>query len=276
MGKAFSTVRLLRGKEPLLRRMLCEVRFRDGQLYLDHTGRLLKKLVRDGAWTITPEPTTKGTAVFHLVEGLQLSFSIYSASLDLDRTNGDDLIDTDQAARFVQRAEETLGFVLDELEVTDIDRLGFRLWYYFPCVGQDDAQQWLRDLGIVTVSANLLGAFEAAPDSMGLSFVLKGQDCYYRIGLDGIERVAQLPMGETTLNIRTSGVSKGQKAALLEAMKQKRQRVINSAFAAVLDIDTYRNDPAELGLAQFLNDCLAANLDRFRNAIPSENGKKGK
>ena len=32
MAKAFSTAKLLKGKEPFLRRLVCEVRFQDGQL----------------------------------------------------------------------------------------------------------------------------------------------------------------------------------------------------------------------------------------------------
>src|SRR5438093_11641415 len=121
MTKAFSTVTLLKGKEPFLRRLVCEVRFQDGQLYLDHTGRLLKKLVRDPAWVIGPEPTTKGTTVFHMVEGVQLSFSMHAASLDLDRSNADEVIDSDEVDRYIARTEETLGFVADELEVAEFE-----------------------------------------------------------------------------------------------------------------------------------------------------------
>src|SRR5438552_19010006 len=101
MAKAFSTVKLLKGKEPFLRRIVCEVRFQDGQLYLDHTGRLLKKLVRDPAWVISPEPTPQGTTVFHMIESLRLSFSMQSASLDLDCSNSDEIIDSDEADRSV-------------------------------------------------------------------------------------------------------------------------------------------------------------------------------
>lgn len=276
MAKAFSTVNLLKGKEPCLRRMVCEVRFQDGQLYLDHTGRLLKKLVQDPSWVITPGPTTEGTTVFHLVEGVKLSFSLNSASLELDLRNTDEVIDSEETERFVFRAEETLGFVVDELEATQFERIGFRQWYYFSFENKEETEQWLRDLGLFSVSPTLLEAFQGTPEAMGVSIVLQGQDCHCRIALNGIERAAQVPMGEANLQVRASAVSKKRKAALLEAMKKKRQRQINSSFAAVLDIDAYRKEPEELALGQFLGDCVNSNLERFRNSLLKENGKKGK
>src|SRR6266481_999754 len=138
MAKGFTTVHLIRGKEPLLRQIVCEVRFRDGHLYLDHSGRLLKKLVRDAAWVVTPEPTPQGTTLLHMVEALRLSFSMHSASLDLDWSNSDEVIGSDEAGRYIARAEETLGFIPDELEVTEYERLGFRQWYYFSFDGKEE------------------------------------------------------------------------------------------------------------------------------------------
>jgi hypothetical protein len=116
MTKAFSTAKLLKGKEPFLRRMLSEVRFQNGQLYLDHSGRLLKKLVRDPAWVVSPDPTPQGTTAFHMVQSLRLSFSMHSASLDLDWSNSDEVIYQDEADQFIARAEELLGFIADELD----------------------------------------------------------------------------------------------------------------------------------------------------------------
>ena len=229
MAKAFSTVKLFKGKEPFLRRMVSEVRFQDGQLYLDHTGRLLKKLVRDAAWVVSPEPTSHGTTVFHLVEALRLSFSMHSASLDLDWSQSDEVIDSEEAVRYLVRAEETLGFIADELEVTEYERLGFRQWYYFSFESKEETEQWLRDLRLFSFSADLAASFGATPEAMGVSLILQGQECHYRIALNGIERSAQLPMGDTSLNVRASAVSQRQKAVLVEALKQRRRKQISSS-----------------------------------------------
>src|SRR5579872_1204687 len=252
MAKAFTTVKLVKGKEPFLKRLTSEVRFQNGQLYLDHTGRLLKKLLRDPAWVVSPDPTPQGTSVFHVVQGLRLSFSMHAANLDLDRSNSDDVIDYDEAERCIAKAEDTLGFIADELEVTEYERVGFRQWYYFSFDNKEATEQWLSELKLFSISEDITRSFDASPEAAGLSLVLQGQECHYRIVLNGIERSAQLPVGDTSLNVRASAVSNKQKEVLREALKQKRQKQINSLYAALLDIDTYRNRPKELDLSKFL------------------------
>lgn len=274
MAKAFS-VRLLNGKEPFLRRLACEVRFQDGQLYLDHTGRLLKKLLSDHAWVVSPDPNPQGTTVLHMIEGLRLSFSMHSASLDLDWSSTDDVIDTEEAHQFVIRAEQLLGFLSDELEVSAFERIGFRQWYYFSFDTKAETEDWLAALGLFSFSPTLLDSFKAKREAMGVSFVMRGQESHVRIALNGIERAAQLPVGDISLNVRTSVLSQQRKDALREALKKKRQRQINSSFAAVLDIDAYRTEPRTLELGSFFTECLQGDLAQFRNSLPKADAKKG-
>jgi hypothetical protein len=93
MSKPFTTLTLLKGKEPLLRHVTCEVRYDNGYLYLDHCGRLLKKLVGDQAeWVVAPNPTPQGTTVLNMLAGTTLGFNFRSASLTLDRTVDDEII----------------------------------------------------------------------------------------------------------------------------------------------------------------------------------------
>jgi hypothetical protein len=278
MAKGFKTVRLLNGKEPLLRQIICEVRVQDGHLYLDHTGRLLKKLIQASPeWVLGPlDPNPKGTVAFHLVEGLTLSFSINGASLDLNRTATDEIIEENEAQQFAQRAEETLGLVFDELEVKEWARIGVREIYYFPCESKTDAEQWLEKLALCSVSTTLAESFNSKINAVGLTLVMDGEDCSYRIALNGAERPAQVPIGDNTLNIRSSGLAEKQSQALTTRLKQQRQRQIAPAFSVVLDIDAYRLNPVELEVGNFIQECIDNNLGRFRSSIPNANGKKGK
>jgi hypothetical protein len=277
MAKGFTTVHLLQGKEPLLRQMVCEVRFRDGHLYLDHTGRLLKKLINSSPeWVLGPQPNPSGTVVFNLAEGIVLNFSMNGASLDLNKTATDEFIEEAEAQQFAQMADEILGLVFDELEAKEWSRIGFRELYYFPFESKADTERWLSELGVFSVSSTLADSFKGVFDAIGLSLVLEGEECSYRIGLNGVERPAQVPIGESTLTVRSSGLHQKVDAALKKAIKKKRQRQINPAFAAVLDIDAYRKDPAELDVANFIQECTSNNLERFRSAIPAADGKKEK
>lgn len=277
MVKEFTGTTLLNGKEPLRRQMVCEVRFLDGHLYLDHCGRLLKKLVKSSPdWILGTDPNPQGTTVFHLVDGVTLSFSLNGASLDLNKTATDDVVDQSEAQQFAQLAEDTLGLVFDELEVKEWSRIGFREHYYFPCESKTDAEEWLRQLGICSVSTTLAESFNCKLDAVGFSAVMDGEECSYRIALNGVERPAQVSIGDTNLSIRPSRLPENQKAALVRTLKKQRQRQINSAFAVALDIDAYRTDPVELEVAQFIHEGTNHNLKRFRSAIPIANGKKGK
>jgi hypothetical protein len=142
----------------------------------------------------------------------------------------------------------------------------------------EESGKWLTDLGLVTLAPSFLTAFGGtSPESFGISVVFEGADARYRIQLHGVERSAQIPIsGGDLLAIRASAVPKNQKQALTEALKQKRQRQINSAFSAVLDIDAFLLEPDECDPRAFVERHANTNLQRFREAVAKDTGKKGK
>jgi hypothetical protein len=274
MSKAFTTVALLRGKEPILRHMTCEVRYDGGYLYLDQCGRLLKKLVGSGAdWIVAPHPTPQGTTAFNVLAGTSLGFGFQSASLKLDRTASDEKIEVEEVEAFIKQTGDVLEMVIDELEVTEFTRVGYREQYHFPFENKDEAEKWISELGLFSVSPNLLQAFQVTPEALGVALVAQGQDCRYRIALNGIERPAQVPVGDSSVVMQATTATKKQKRVLLEAMKKQRQRQINSAFAVVLDIDAFLLEPAECDLAGFVGERNRTNLAMFRDAVAKQSQK---
>jgi hypothetical protein len=277
MAKAFRTVELIRGKEPMLRQLVSEARYSDGQLYLDHCGRLLRKLLRDmPEWVVAPEPTPQGTTLHNLLTGTQLGFGREAASLSLDRSSTDEVIGAEEVTEFVRQVEAVLGLVLDELEVTSLGRMGYREYHHFSFDTKEDSERWLEELGLVSVSAGLFEAFKGAPEALGVAIVLQGETCRYRIGLNGVERPAQVPVGDTVLNVRASAAPQRQRQVLLQALREKRQRQVSSAFAAVLDVDAYLLEPADANLARFAREQSEAILPLFRKALSAEPPKKRK
>jgi hypothetical protein len=277
MDKGFRIVEKIRGKEPMLRHVICEARYSDGQLYLDHCGRLLKKLLREMPdWVLTPEPTTRGTNLHNLLTGTRLVFALESASLSLDRSSTDEVIDAEEVTEFIRQLEDVVGLVLDELEVTEFTRVGYREYHHFAFDSKEEAEKWLQELGLVTVSAGLYEVFKATPEAIGVAIVLQGENCRYRIGLNGVERPAQIPAGDTILSVRASATHERQRQALLKALKQERQRQINSAFAVVLDVDAYLLNPAEPGVSAFAREQSEAILPLFKKALATQQPKKGK
>jgi hypothetical protein len=277
MSKPFATYTAVRGREPMLRRVVCELRYRDGQLYLDRTGRFLRQFLRDSPeWVIASEPNPQATNLFNIVSGARVSISSSSANLTLDRAASDELINPEELSGFHDQAEASLNRIIDEYEVKVFERLGYRECYYFPFDNKDESESWIRDLNLISVSPTLHQAFGGEPDSLGCTLVTQGTDCRYRIALNGIERSAEIPVGDTILTVRETGASKDQKKALLKAMKQKRQRQINAAFAVVLDIDAFLLEPEEFDLRSFLQDNARQNLGRFREALANIPPKKDK
>lgn len=276
MSKAFTTFTPLHGKEPLLRYMACEVRYNDGYLYLDHCGRLLKKLVGEGAeWIVAPNPTPQGTTVFNVLAGTSLGFSFRSASMTLDRTAVDEVITAEEAEAFIKQAGDVLEMVIDELEVTEFTRVGYREQYHFPFESKEESEKWISELGLFSISPTLLQAYKATHEALGVALLVQREDCRYRITVNGIERSAQVPVGDSSVVMQATTATKKQKQALLEAMKKRRQRQIDSAFAVVLDIDAFLLEPVECDLAGFAGERTRTNLVMFRDAVakPSPKGK---
>jgi hypothetical protein len=276
MAKGFRTFETIRGKEAMLRQIICEARYSDGHLYLDHCGRLLRNLLREmPEWVVAPEPTPKGATLHNLVAGTQIAFGRESASLSLDLTSTDAIITPEDVAEFLRQVEAVLVAVLDELEVTDFRRLGYREQYYFSFESKEESEAWLQSLGLVTISPSIGEAFLATPEALGVALVLQGEACRYRIGLNGIERSAQVSVGDTVLNVRASATSEKQRRVLIEALKQERQRQIASAYAVVLDVDAYLISPAGPDAPAFAREQSQAILPTFKKSLP-EAPKKGK
>lgn len=277
MAKAIPSPIIIRGKEAFLRQLVCEVRYQDGYLYLDHCGQLLKRLVGENPeWVVAPEPTAQRTSLVNLRTGGQLHFNSGAASLALDKTASDEAIDAQEVNDFIDLIDPALGLVFDELEVTSCTRVGCRAQHYFSFDSREEAGKWIMDLGLFTVHQGLFEAFKATLESMGGAMVLQGEDCHYRVAINGIERSAQIPVGEAVLTVRASTAPRNQRKILLESLKKKRQRQINSAFAVVVDIDAYLDEPSEANAAEFVREHAEQDLKRFRDALPREQARKAK
>lgn len=275
MAKGFRTFETVAGQEAMLRRIVCEVRYGDGQLYLDHCGRLLRHLRRGGPeWVIAPEPSPASTTLHNLNTNTQLRFGHEAASLQLDLSSSDVVIGPEETVAFQAQLGSALCVVLDELEVAEFTRIGYREYYHFPFETKEASEEWLRGIGLVTVHPGLEEAFKATHDALGVAIVLQGETCRYRIGINGIERAAQVSVGDTTLTVKPSATPASQRKVLLNVLKQTRHRQIASTFATVVDVDAFLLDPAEPDVLAFVSEQARELLPRFKAALPQTNKKK--
>jgi hypothetical protein len=164
--------------------------------------------------------------------------------------------------------------VIDELEVTELIRVGYREQYHFPFESKEESEKWISGLNLFSVSAGLLQAYKATPEALAGAVVVRGEECRYRIGVSGIERSAQIAVGDSSVVMQATAATKKHKRALLEAMKKQRHRQINPAFAVVLDIDAFLLEPPECDLGTFIGERNKTNLVMFRDAV-AQSGQKG-
>lgn len=269
----FRTTHLINGKEPLLRRIVCEVRYRDGHLYLDHCGRLTRELVNlPGCVQI--DATTGGASILKLSLGGLLTFSSSAVSFQVDRANTDDIIEPNEVAEFASFASTAFDCVFDQLEIREYARIGYRELYYFPSEDKEDAEAWLLGAGENVASASLARAFGGTIEQLAFTTSIAGSDMSYRIGLAGVERAAQIPVGDNNISVRSSALPSNQRSALKESLKIKRHRQINTAFSVVLDVDAFVDDPQEIAVKGLVTECNSTNLDRFRLAYTSKGIEK--
>lgn len=261
-------IRLLKGREPLLRQMIFELRYRHGYTYLDKCGKILSRILRElPEWVLGGEGNPQGTALYSMKNRCRLTFSSTKFDLGLDYTTADNPIPEEDVGTFVEYVTFFSHLIIDELALTEFSRMGLRTLHYFSSTSSQESEQWLRSLGVFTVSPKLLKAFEADLDAAGLSIVLIGKDCRYRIAFNGVEISAQLDMGSELLTVRTSALKENQRKMLVEQLKAKRHRQVNSGYAVVVDVDAYLEDPKSPDPGDFSRRTVDNILPMIRAAV---------
>jgi hypothetical protein len=246
-------VRLINGKEPLLRQLAFEVRYDVGFNYLDRCGKILNRVSRDyGEWVIGNPVSPQGAPLYSMKNGCRFVFSSVAIMLTIDRTGAEDILSDEDVHDFAMQCEEMVGVVTDELTLTEFARIGFRAWYYFSCDSRADADAWIQRLGIAKMSPDLSATFKGQVESMSMAVSILGQDHRLRIGFESIEAPAQLQTGPEIVNIRASKLPGPQKEFVKKQAKERRRQQINAKYAGVIDFDSFQESPDSIDPRDFI------------------------
>ena len=158
--------------------------------------------------------------------------------------------------------------VIDQLELKEFTRIGLRAWYLFRGQDKPEAETWLRNLGLYTISGNLETAFGGKIESVGMSVVLAGEDRKFRIAMNGVERGAQVDRGAEVIVIRSSSLSKNQDKYFKEQLRRKGSLRAMPEFASMIDVDAFQDDPISIDPRDFIETSLDQFMDRLWKAIP--------
>jgi len=262
---------VIHGKQPLLQRVVFEVRYYFGYNYLDNCGRCLNMIMRDHPeWFMRDGASPSSAPLVSLRNSACLNFSSTKYDLSIERVPGEEPVSEDDMLEFVCQSDCIHDIISTHLGLAEFARVGFRAWYLFGCDSEGEAERWLRELGCYTISPRLLGAFDGTLEDIGVSALIAGQDRKYRIAFHGVQRTAQIDFGQGLLTLQPRYMHNGQRKALLEREKRKKRMKQNPDFAAMIDIDAYQQNPEVIEPGRFVQSSREQFLLMLAKACETE------
>ncbi len=257
----------IKKKESILQRLVFELRYRYGYSYLDVCGRTINVIQKDfPEWIVrNDQPNPQNAPFVSISNTCAFNFSSHKLDFSLEKPMGKGGLQEKEISEFINQVEALCDIVIDLLGLKIFTRMGFRSWYIFACENKEDAENWLINLGLHYVSPELIKAFEGKLESLGMSMVINGIDRYYRLSLTGVERTAQIDLGQGILNINAHSLHKDQRKFLLDKEKVKRRILQNPEFAAMIDIDSYIEDPETINTSDF----IVSSMNQYTKSLES-------
>ncbi len=249
----------VRGKEAILHKIVFELRYRYGMTYLDRCGRTVNAILKDyPEWTLLSDhPNPQSAPLVSFANSCQFHFSGRKLDLALERPLGEDPLGPDDVEQFARQTEDVSAVVLDQLGLQEFSRIGFRAWFLFPAATQQESEQWLRGLECFSVSGAIATSWGGQIEAASVAVVLASDDRKYRIAFSGVERQAQLRIGEEILNVRPRDLPEKQRQFLLEQQRVKARMHRSPEHAAMIDVDAYAEEPAVVEPYRFVESSYA-------------------
>jgi hypothetical protein len=265
---------LIRGKSPVLLKVVFELKYRQGYTYLDRCGRTINTIQEyHPDWVVAGgQPTLQSGSMLNVETGTKFNFS----ALALDRPMRKGELDAAALATFAQEAEDITGIVIDQLGLAQFSRIGCRAWYLFPTDSEAEAKAFLQGLNLFHVSPPLVAAFGGELEHASASVTFVGADRKYKVSFDVVERTIEIDLGEAVVNVPIHTLpSKERHAALVAQGKAASRRKSHPPNAAMIDIDASREDPAFVKPREFVLSSLESALAHLHTAVDKSQGGPG-
>ena len=257
----------IHGEQALLQRVVFELKYRFGFIYLDVCGHTVNTIQKTSPeWILRSDsPNPQAAPLVSLRNGSVLNFSSLKLDLSLEKPIGDGTLSDEDFKDFVEQTNETSAIIIDLLGLNDFSRIGFRAWYLFAKDSREQSEKWLLDLGLYSFSDFFKNKFAGDLESAGVSVVVAGTDAKYRIAFNGVERQAQFDFGQGLLNIPARSLNKGQREHLQKQMEVKKRMRQNPEFAIMIDIDCFVDDPEIIEPTDFIQK----NVEEYTRVLES-------
>jgi len=170
-----------------LNRVILELKFEDGFLYLDKCGSILKKIHADfSGWErvrITPDG---GAVLKNKKDRLELLYSmsfIRFVQTEVENLN-----------KFRTITSDIIPVIISELDIGRFSRIGNRYLYLFPLKNIEQGEELIKKSDFFTVREEKIGFFGERLKNSRFVFVIESDYLNYRLDIYTIERDdAKLP-----------------------------------------------------------------------------------
>lgn len=258
-------------KSAIYHKLVFEVRYEQGLVYLDRCGRTANRIIAtDPTWDLRGDLNPQNAPLLNVLSGASFNFNALKYDFSLDQPiNESASINSDDIQLFTSQVETVSQIVHDELELKTFTREGFRVWFLFATTSDQESQEWITKLNVFQVTPNIMSAFSGKLESEGHVIVLRGEERNYRIAINPVERLEHLDLGNE-LKILPHRLPKGQKEARLKELKAKGKLLKNPGYAVMIDVDAYVEHPIEVAPADFIRQSLLAIEQNLQIALSGD------
>lgn len=240
----------LRGIKGLCHKLVFEVRYEHGLIYLDRCGSTANRVMDTfPEWVLADEGgvNPQNAPLVNLSNGSQFNFGSLKYDFSLEQPINDEAgLTKDDIDLFVSQVDLVGRIVTEELDLKKFLREGFRVWYVFGANSEDHANQLLSGIKAFQTDPILAESFSGQLESEGHVAVIAAEDRKFRIAANVVERLEQLNMGTQSLKVLPRKLPKKQREAFLQHLKEKRRVIANPQHAVMIDVDCYLDNPIEI------------------------------
>lgn len=249
------------GKTALYHKLVYEVRYEQGLVYLDRCGTTANQIVQSNPEWIIPENaiSPQGAPLVNAVSGTQFTFGPLKYDFALNQPVGrESALTPADVQLFISHVESVTSIVHRELDLKTFLREGFRVWYLFATDSEEDSQDWLAALGAFKTNHSVISAFGGKLESETHIAVVAARDRKFRVAVSAVERQEILDLGTEALKTLPRRLAKGQRELVLQQLRARRRILSNPEFAVMIDVDAYVENPVEIAPSDFIRRSLEA------------------
>lgn len=259
------------GRSSICHKVVYEVRYKYGFTYLDRCGSTINEIMKTAPEWILAEatPNPQNAPLLSLRNGTRFNFSALKYDFALEQTLGAEKdLERSDLDEFIEQVGFVSAIVNDRLGLKDFNRVGFRIWYLFGCSSKEESERWILELfPDSSVDATVAKAFGGPIEARNYVILVSSQDRKFRISVNGVERNAQVDLGDSILGIRASQLSSGQDKFLIQQLQAKKRIRMNPEFAAMIDVDAFVERPKDVEARDFVSESLKQIEERLPNAF---------